>query len=141
MSVKRTFLVSVALLALAGCASGTPSVAPPMTLAPTPVVLDETADRTTVRVAVGTGVRIDLHSTYWSAVTSSAPTVLRPSGAASTQAVPSCRPGSGCGAVTSDFVAAEAGSAVLTAQRTSCGEALACPPDSRSFTVTVQVTR
>ncbi|MFJ8623015.1 hypothetical protein ACIRD3_09215 [Kitasatospora sp. NPDC093550] len=135
------------LLALTGCASTatspaatSPAATSPAAPSPAAVTVDEHADHTTVRVAVGTTLTLALHSTYWSAATSSAPEVLAPTGAPSTAPSPSCRPGGGCGTVTAAFTARAAGTARLTATRTSCGEALNCPPEQRGYEVTVEVT-
>ncbi|GAA1252043.1 hypothetical protein GCM10009665_48480 [Kitasatospora nipponensis] len=106
-----------------------------------PVVLDEHADHTTVRLGVGATVRVELHSTYWSQATSSAPGLLEPTAAApSPSTAPTCRPGAGCGTVSGAFVARAAGSVQLTAQRSSCGEAKPCAPDQQTFTVTVEIS-
>ncbi|MEV4561338.1 hypothetical protein AB0K51_30735 [Kitasatospora sp. NPDC049285] len=137
---------ALALVALTGCGStatsapGTSAAGSTAATAGRTVALDESADRTRITVGPGTTVRVDLHSTYWSAVTSSAPDRLAPAGAPATSASPSCRPGAGCGTVTTAFTALAAGSARLTAQRTSCGEAKPCPPDQQTFTVDVEVT-
>jgi hypothetical protein len=143
MTPKRTATVALALLGLAGCASTATGPSVPAS-APTPspavVALDEHADHTTVKVGVGTTIRVELHSTYWSATTSSAARLVAPSGSPVTSAAPSCRPGGGCGTVSSTFVARAAGSAVLTADRTSCGEAMNCPPAQRTYRVTIEVT-
>ncbi|GAB7185046.1 hypothetical protein ATKI12_4877 [Kitasatospora sp. Ki12] len=103
------------------------------------VEVDEHADRTTVDVAAGTTVTLTLHSTYWSAPASSAPDVLAPNGTPTTAASPSCRPGGGCGTVAASFTARAPGTARLTATRTSCGEALNCPPEQRGYQLTVKV--
>ncbi|MFD4656309.1 hypothetical protein ACFWP2_11850 [Kitasatospora sp. NPDC058444] len=136
--------LAAALLTLAGCAStGTGPSAPAATSAapgPATVTVDEHADHTTLKAAVGATVTLVLHSTYWSAATSSAPDVLTPDGAPTTTPSPSCRPGGGCGAVTASFTARAPGTARLTATRTSCGEALNCPPEQRGYEVTVEVT-
>ncbi|MFG2905462.1 hypothetical protein ACGF13_10440 [Kitasatospora sp. NPDC048286] len=135
--------LAAALLSLTGCASTGTGPSTPATTSATPgpatVTVDEHADRTTVRIAVGATLTLALHSTYWSAATSSAPEVLAADGAPSTAPSPSCRPGGGCGTVTAAFTARAAGTARLTATRTSCGEALNCPPGQRSYEVTVDV--
>ncbi|MFF2544684.1 hypothetical protein ACFVUY_19185 [Kitasatospora sp. NPDC058063] len=140
-------VLAAALLALAGCAStgtgpSTPAAAssPVTASSPATVTVDEHADRTTLKAAVGTTVTLALHSTYWSAATSSAPEVLAPEGSPTTAPSPSCRPGGGCGTVTASFTARAPGTARLTATRTSCGEALNCPPEQRRYEVTVEVT-
>ncbi|MEU9047096.1 MULTISPECIES: hypothetical protein [unclassified Kitasatospora] len=146
MNLRRpaTMALAAALLTLAGCAStGTsPSATAPAATTPSPatVTVDEHADHTTVKVAVGTTITLALHNTYWSAATSSAPDVVTPNGTPTTAPSPSCRPGGGCGTVTASFAAHAPGSAHLTATRTSCGEALNCPPEQRAYDVTVEVT-
>ncbi|WP_030243974.1 hypothetical protein [Streptomyces sp. NRRL S-350] len=138
--------LAAALLTLAGCASSggtSPSAAAtttPAATAPAAVTVDEHADHTTVKAAVGTTVTLALHSTYWTAATSSAPDVVAPGGAPTTAASPSCRPGGGCGTVTTAFTARTPGTAHLTATRTACGEALNCPPEQRTYDVTVEVS-
>ncbi|GAA1254055.1 hypothetical protein GCM10009665_50900 [Kitasatospora nipponensis] len=146
-------LASVLLPVLAGCGgSGTTTVGisptsaspPPTSAGPAVLVLDENANHTTVRAAAGTLVRVTLHSTYWSTPVSSAPQVLVPVPTLDPKAPsPSpliCRPGMGCGIHESLFHALRAGSAQLTATRTSCGEAMECAPDQRTFTVTIEVS-
>ncbi|MEV7186784.1 hypothetical protein [Kitasatospora sp. NPDC093102] len=147
MSPRRPAVpaIAAALLTLAGCAStgtvpSTPA-ATPAALSPATVTVDEHADHTTLKAAVGTTVTLTLHSIYWSAATSSAPDVVTPDGAPTTAPSPSCRPGGGCGTVTASFTARAPGTARLTATRTSCGEALNCPPEQRGYEVTVEVTR
>jgi hypothetical protein len=46
----------------------------------------------------------------------------------------------GCGTVTQGFVALSDGSATVRASRTTCGEAMACPPQDATYEVTVRVT-
>ncbi|MDH6121251.1 hypothetical protein [Kitasatospora sp. GAS204B] len=137
----RHLLIGLALalpLALTACGSSTQHVSTP---ASTPVVLslDDNADHSTVHAAVGATVQVTLHSTFWSPLTSSAPQVLAPTGATTAPAPASCHPGGGCGTVLTTFQARTAGSAQLTATRTSCGEAKPCAPGQQSYTVTVQV--
>jgi hypothetical protein len=111
---------------------------PTASAVPQTLVLDEHANGTTVRVAVGSTVRIELHSTYWPQASSSATNVVQPTGSSVT-GTPGCVPGGGCGVVTSTFVARSTGSARLTAERPVCGEAMPCPPEWQKFTVTVEV--
>ncbi|MFJ4183996.1 hypothetical protein [Kitasatospora sp. NPDC089509] len=136
---------AAALLALAGCGStgGTSTAESATALVvsrPAPVTADEHADRTTVKAVVGATVSVELHSTYWSAATSSAPDVVTATGAPTTTPAPSCRPGGGCGTVTTTFTAHKAGTVHLTASRSVCGEALSCAPDQRVYDVTIEVT-
>ncbi|MFD9124409.1 hypothetical protein [Kitasatospora sp. NPDC059571] len=104
------------------------------------VTLDEHANHTRITVRLGTTVRLQLHSTYWSAPASSDPGRLAPQGAPTTLPGPSCRPGSGCGTLTTAFTTRSTGAVQLTSRRTSCGEAKPCPPDQQTFTVDIDVT-
>jgi hypothetical protein len=103
-------------------------------------VLDEHANNTTVRVQAGQEVKLLLHSTYWMDLRSSQPTVVRADGAPKVlPATTQCVPGGGCAPVEATFTAASAGTAVLSASRTSCGEALACSPADSRYRVTIVV--
>ncbi|MET7378649.1 hypothetical protein ABZT08_07440 [Streptomyces sp. NPDC005526] len=87
----------------------------------------------------GTLLEVRLHGGYWSAPAGSDPRVLAPSGggAAPTR---TCPPGRSCGASSARFTAAGPGTVRVTARRTSCGEAMRCPPGQDRFEVTVVVT-
>jgi len=137
------------VLCLAGCASTQaqtpqpPASASPSSTGPRQVTLDEHASGSTVTLPVGSTLQITLHSTYWKPPTSSAVAVLRPVGPAVPKVTPTasgCHPGSGCGTLSAGFTALHSGTVTVTASRTSCGEAMACAPAQRTFTVTVQVT-
>ncbi|OKI93443.1 hypothetical protein [Kitasatospora sp. CB01950] len=128
--------LAAALLALAALAGG---CGPAATTTAASVVLNESADRTRITVAPGTTVRTELHSTYWSPATSTDPVLLAPTGQPTATTGPSCRPGGGCGTVTTAFTARTTGTARLTAHRTSCGEARPCPPAQQDFTVEVDI--
>jgi hypothetical protein len=123
------------------CASQTTATTSPATTSPTTLHLDEHANHTAVSVTIGSTLVLTLGSTYWSGFTSSAPGVLAT--VASPQVSPghTCPPGGGCGTVQVVLHAAAPGTAQLTAGRTSCGEARACAPDQRTYTVNVTVTR
>ncbi|MEY9838158.1 hypothetical protein [Streptacidiphilus sp. EB103A] len=147
----RGTLAAILLMALglAGCASTLaqtpqpPASASPSSSGPRQVTLDEHASGGTVTLPVGSTLQITLHSTYWKPPTSSAVAVLRPLGPAVPAVTPTasgCHPGSGCGTLSAGFTALRSGTATVTASRTSCGEAMACPPAQRTFTVTVQVS-
>jgi hypothetical protein len=113
----------------------TPAATPP----PATLTLDEHAGLTSVNVHTGTSVVVRLHSTYWSTPTSSDPGVLRPDGGGSTS-TGSCPPGGGCGVASARFTAAHPGTVRITAHRTSCGEAMRCPPGHNGYEVTVTVS-
>jgi len=90
---------------------------------------------------VGQTVHVVLENTYWTIDGSSDGAVIAPLGSASHSPQPNgCVPGGGCGTVRQDFLARAPGQAWLSAHRTICGEAMACAPAQRSFTVTVVVS-
>jgi hypothetical protein len=94
----------------------------------------------TVRATVGQTVHVLLDNTYWTIDGSSDGAVVGPLGTASHSPQPNgCVPGAGCGTVGQDFRARAPGQAQLSAHRTICGEAMACAPAQRSFSVTVVV--
>ena len=134
--------ITAALAGAAGCASSPGSVVIAPKQPPPPVVLDEHANQSTVRVVVGRNVQVLLHSSYWTDFGSSQPAVVRADGSArmlpTTQ---TCMPGGGCNPVVATFTAMSAGTAVLSASRTSCGEALRCSPGNSHYRVTIIVAR
>jgi hypothetical protein len=94
----------------------------------------------TIRIGVGDRVELILGSTYWKIHGSSAPTVLRQDGPTKLLGSPnSCPPGVGCGSVHTLFAALSRGTAVITAHRDSCGEALRCIGSRGRFRLTVLV--
>ncbi|HZP54170.1 hypothetical protein [Actinocrinis sp.] len=129
---------SCALLA-AGCASSTSSSGGHS--AGTVVVQDD-ANGKTVNATVGQTVELTLGSNYWTVSGSSAPSVLRQDGAATTLPRPTnCPnvPGMGCVPIRASFTALAPGTASVTASRMTCGEARPCAPNQQHFTVTVVV--
>lgn len=103
-----------------------------------PAVVDERANNSIVRVARGSSLDVVLHSSYWSVRGSSRPSVLAPDGRP--RLLPgSCPPGVGCATLELAFTARRQGTAVVTATRVSCGEALLCSPGQRSYRLTVVV--
>lgn len=126
-------------LALTGCGSGTAAAPAKSTPPPTPVSLDEHDNGRTVHVTVGSPVTVTLHSTYWSFTPLAAAKVLRTDAAPSVAPGGGCGPGIGCGTVTVHFTAVAAGTAEVAAGRTSCGEAMQCPPGQGTYQVTVEV--
>jgi hypothetical protein len=106
-----------------------------------PVVERYASNGKTVHVSVGDKIELILSSTYWDVRGSSAATVVRQDGPTVIKPAPAgqCVPGQGCGAVHTFFTARSAGTAVITASRTTCGEALACGPSQSHFTLTVKV--
>ena len=144
----------VAILGIAlvgGCASKASGPGSPHATSPGPVqttaevdhavvVLNEHANNTTVRVVVGADVVLQLHSTYWMNIGSSRQAVLHEDGVPRVQPKPSgCVPGEGCGLEQATFTAVRVGTAVLSASRTSCGEALRCGSAASHYRVTILV--
>lgn len=95
----------------------------------------------TVRIGVGDQLTLILASSYWKIRGSSAPGVLRQRGPVKLLAPSpsSCPPGVGCRPVQAHFTALAPGTAVITAHRTTCGEALACSGSRGRFRLTVIV--
>lgn len=137
---------TVSILTSAGCAtaasSGTSSGNGTVAHSPTVIVVRDNANGKAVSASAGDRIELILSSSYWHVAGSSAPSVLRQDG----QPVPLSRPSScpnvaglGCIPVRTDFTALSNGKAVITAGRTSCGEALRCKPDQAQFTVVIDV--
>lgn|GEM_PF-876827 len=108
------------------------------------VTITESSNRHIVTVAKGTHLVVELHSTYWTITPLARRTVLAQVGTQQTRGQLSdpthaCVPGQGCGTVTMHYVALGAGTVRLTAQRTTCGEALLCTGSQGSWYVTVRV--
>ena len=136
MSKTRVLAAAAAAVALAGCANGSAGDRSAAT-APTPVMIDEHANGSTVDAQLGDTIVVTLHSTYWAFDTPAR--VLQP---ISTQPSPShCAViGSGCGTVTATFNAAQVGTVTLHAHRSSCGEAMRCTGTNGAWSVTVHVS-
>ena len=105
------------------------------------IFLDETANGSTIQTVPGHVIAIALHSTYWQIDGSSDLSVVAQDTEPTTTPAPpgTCLPGVGCGVVLVSFTALQPGTASVSASRTLCGEALACRPDQRTFSVTVIV--
>jgi hypothetical protein len=89
-------------------------------------------------VHVGERLRVRLDSTYWHFGAPSG-TALRSAGKPSYAPDRDCIPGGGCGTVTAEYTAVQAGTASVLASRVSCGEVVLCPPADRTYTVTVVI--
>lgn len=138
------------LLGVSGCTSttaprrsggpGSPTSASATTPQAGTSTVSYTDNGRTVHAAVGQTVHVVLENTYWTIDGSSDGAVIAPLGTASHSPEPNgCVPGAGCGTVRQDFLARAPGQAQLSAHRTTCGEAMACAPAQRSFSVTVVV--
>jgi hypothetical protein len=131
-----------AAAALIACTAGASAVTGPHRAGPSAVVVHDGAGSHTVTVKAGQRLEVVLDSTYWNVAGSSRPGVLRQDGESAVLARPaSCPtlPGMGCTPIQTDFSALKPGVAVVTASRTSCGEALECAPGQRNFTLKVTV--
>jgi hypothetical protein len=104
------------------------------------LLVTEAQNHATLTAHVGEVVHVRLGSTYWR-FDPLAGAALRTAGSPSFAPHPSCIPGGGCGTVTQAYRAERAGTVRITASRTTCGEALRCRPDQRSFRVTLVVTK
>jgi len=130
-----------AALLIAGCgsaASSSPGPRPPATV----TITRDNANGKTVRLDVGDRLKLILSSSYWNLHRNPAPAVLRQDGPARLLPRPgTCPgiPGLGCTPVQTLFTALAPGTAVITATRTTCGEALRCAPGQRRFTITVVI--
>jgi len=106
------------------------------------VVLSEHSNGKTVHVAVGEHVKLILSSDYWRVHGSSSNAVVVQTGRARLLPRPkNCPkiPGLGCVPFETTFTALAKGTAVITASRQTCGEALACQPPQEHFRVTIVV--
>jgi hypothetical protein len=138
--VRSALLVAaVAMAALAaGCAGAQHAARGPRV--PAVFAEHDRSNGKTIRIGVGDRVELILGSTYWKIRGSSAPAVLRQDGPAKLLGSPnSCPPGVGCGSVRTLFAALSPGTAVITAHRDSCGEALRCIGSRGRFRLTVLV--
>jgi hypothetical protein len=102
------------------------------------VVTDADAGQTR-HVPLGGVLVVRLGSVYWQFQPASDSSVLALDGDAVASNGTDCPPGVGCGSATQRYRAVGAGTATVTAMRTSCGEALQCRPDQESFTITLIV--
>jgi hypothetical protein len=114
------------------------------TPSPTPALvtsIDENYNHKTVTLAQGTMLVVILNSTYWNFADGMYNHVLQQVGAGETSpcAMGTSVPGSGCGFVSREFLAANPGSTMVVASRTSCGEAMGCTGNQGSFSVTIVV--
>jgi hypothetical protein len=131
-----------AAAALIACAAGASAVTDSHPAGPAVVVVHDGAGSHTATVQAGQRLEVILDSTYWNVAGSSRPGVLRQDGESVLLARPtSCPsiPGLGCVPIRTDFSALKPGTAVITASRTSCGEAMMCAPGQRNFTLKVTV--
>ena len=130
----------VSIVTAVGCgvaASHGPGAGGPMV-----IVVRDVANGKAVSARAGDRIELILSSSYWHVTGSSALSVLRQNGPTVLLPRPSSCPdipGLGCTPVRAEFTALTDGTAVITASRSTCGEALRCQPDRTRFTVNVIV--
>ncbi len=95
---------------------------------------------TSVTLHSGQTLLVTLPSTYWSFQGSPDPRVLAPVGAPTTSPGQGNVPGCGAGTVSQEFRAVGAGTAEVSASRTSCGEVMGCTGASGQYELSVTVT-
>lgn len=134
---------SAAVLALAVAPTLAVSMSSAGASSATTVTIGESSNGHVVTVAKGQHLVVALHSTYWTITPLSRRTILAQLGTQKMIApLPSpthCVPGQGCGSVTMHYAATGAGVVRLSAQRTTCGEAMRCTGTQGSWSVTVRV--
>jgi len=122
--------------AIATPTSQQPTVAP-SSASSSVIEISDADNGKTFTTPVGARVRIVLHSTYWQfdKVSNSA---LKQQGEPIVTPDTTVRiPGTGAGTVTVEFQTVALGQATIKASRTTCGEALLCAENQRSFQVTL----
>jgi hypothetical protein len=130
----------VSIMTSAGC--GAAASRGPGADGPGVIVVRDDANGKAVSARAGDRIELILSSSYWHVTGSSAPSVLRQDGAPVLLSRPSSCPdipGLGCTPIRADFTALTNGKAVITASRSTCGEALRCQPDHTRFAVIVAV--
>jgi len=132
----------VSIMTSAGCGTAASRTSGPVAGGPVVIVVHDDANGKAVSARAGDRIELILSSSYWHVTGSSAPGVLRQDGSPVLLSRPSSCPdipGLGCIPVRADFTALTDGTAVITASRSACGEALRCMPDQTRFTVIVVV--
>ena len=142
-SVTMRILAACCLLLIAACGTATSSAAP-NSAGPKEIAVLDAANGKTVSAMAGDTIQLTLSSSYWNVAGSSAPRILRQDGQPKLLPRPaSCppTPGLGCTPERVDYTALAVGTAVISASRTSCGEALRCAKKDTHFSVTVIVRK
>lgn len=120
-----------------GTVTGTP-VGPPVRS----LHAGDTDQGRTITMHVGDELTVDLTNTYWRFDDPAPTSALRAVGPPSVRGLPTpqrCVPGGGCGTVEATYRAVAAGTTVVAANRTVCGEALACTGAQAHYRLTVVV--
>lgn len=133
---------AVSIMTSAGCGTTPSRTGGPGAGGPVVIVVHDDANGKAVSAKAGDRIELILSSSYWHVIGSSAPRVLRQDGPPVLLPRPRrCPdiPGLGCIPVRANFTALADGKAVITASRSSCGEALRCKPGQTRFAVIVVV--
>ena len=142
MTAVVAAVIAASIMTSAGCGTAASHASGPAAGGPTVIVVHDDANGKAVSTRAGDRIELILSSSYWRVTGSSAPSVLRQNGPPVLLSRPkSCPgiPGLGCIPVRADFTALTDGKAVITAERSTCGEALRCKPDQTRFSVIVDV--
>jgi hypothetical protein len=134
--------VAALIAVMAGCGTANSVSHGPMPGPHQVMVVSDHSNGKTVHVTVGEHLKLILSSDYWHVHGSSSNAVLVQIGRARLLPRPkSCPkiPGLGCVPFQTTFTARAKGTAVITASRQTCGEALACQPPQEHFRLTVVV--
>lgn len=107
--------------------------------APTTLTLTKADNGKTVRTRTGDHLTIVLDSTYWTVQKLSGPVLQEDGPPIVDPKIGHCVPGGGCGTVTTHFSVVTTGIATITANRTTCGEAMRCSEDQGTYRVVVDV--
>ena len=134
--------VAALIAVMAGCGAAKSVSHGPMQTPHQVMVVRDDSNGKTVHVTVGEHVKLILSSDYWRLHGSSSKAVLAQIGR--TRLLPRPKncpkiPGLGCVPFETTFTAMAKGTAVITASRQTCGEALACQPPQEHFRLTVVV--
>lgn len=136
------FAFAATATALAACS--TPTSTPPAVLATSstvhshPLAMATSKDNGhTMTLTVGQTLSVRLDSTYWTFAPATPP--LHENGQPVVSTGGPCVPGQGCGTVTAGFYASGPGETVVSANRTSCGEAMRCVGQAGEYRLTVVV--
>jgi len=108
---------------------------------PKTVAVGDDSTGSTVSLRPRDHLQVLLHSTYWTFHRPSDKAVISADGKPVYGKGQNCPayPGSGCGTVTVHYTARGRGAAVVSADRTSCGEAVRCTPAALHWAVKVTV--
>ena len=140
MRPHATSIAIALLLTGTACASGaTPTTS---TRSAGPIVrAGDRQNNKTITLRRGQRLQLTLHSTYWQVQSNPDHTVLQPLGKSRVRATTGCVAGGGCGTVTTLYLAAAPGTAVIAADRNSCGEAMGCTGTAGRYTLHIRVVR